>query len=401
MKIALIHPRLDRPGGAENLLLWMAQGLRDRGHTLRVLTRRFEASIWPAEAWRDIDIVAFEGRFDHWRSRRGRAMSYARTVEKHSRDCQLLIAGNQPAQVWATLALPSGDARKTIWYCNEPSQRLYFHKTLPNLMKASQENPDWSRGVFRDYVAKLERKRKKQKAIDEELDRQGTASLDLILTNSHFMSEVGTEIYGRPVECCWLGFEPPKTLEPEADAPQDYVLWITNPLPYKNAVGFFEAVRIAVFERGAKDLRVRIVGIKEQDFGAQVEALGLSQHMIFEGRVSDETLHTRLSRCQFLVYPSVDEPFGIVPLEAMAHKRPVLASNIGGPCDTVIDGQTGLSANPLDPTAFAEALVSLWRDKERCEAMGLAGYESFQENFQLTQFIDRLEHAIDRACSGD
>jgi D-inositol-3-phosphate glycosyltransferase len=67
------------------------------------------------------------------------------------------------------------------------------------------------------------------------------------------------------------------------------------------------------------------------------------------------------------------EPFGIVPLEAMACGVPVIASSVGGLVDTVVDGVTGMHVTPRCPATLAAALRMLRDDPERRKAMALAG----------------------------
>jgi glycosyltransferase involved in cell wall biosynthesis len=69
------------------------------------------------------------------------------------------------------------------------------------------------------------------------------------------------------------------------------------------------------------------------------------------------------------------EPFGIVPLEAMACGVPVVASAVGGQVDTVVHGVTGLHVPPRDPAALAAALEDLLDHPERRAQLGRAGLE--------------------------
>lgn len=65
-----------------------------------------------------------------------------------------------------------------------------------------------------------------------------------------------------------------------------------------------------------------------------------------------------LAACRAVVYSPQNEHFGIVPLEAMASARPVIACNSGGPLESIRDGVTGFLVEP-NPDAFAAAMLSL------------------------------------------
>jgi type III pantothenate kinase len=67
------------------------------------------------------------------------------------------------------------------------------------------------------------------------------------------------------------------------------------------------------------------------------------------------------------------EPFGMVPLEAMACGVPVVASAVGGMIDTVVDGVTGVHVPPCDPERLAAALRNLLDDPDRRTSYGRAG----------------------------
>jgi D-inositol-3-phosphate glycosyltransferase len=67
------------------------------------------------------------------------------------------------------------------------------------------------------------------------------------------------------------------------------------------------------------------------------------------------------------------EPFGMVPLEAMACGRPVVASAVGGIQDTVVEQVTGLLVPPRRPDALAAALRELLASPTMCAAYGIAG----------------------------
>jgi phosphatidyl-myo-inositol dimannoside synthase len=109
-----------------------------------------------------------------------------------------------------------------------------------------------------------------------------------------------------------------------------------------------------------------------------VKELGLSDNVRFVGTVSDSERDAWLDRAHVFVMPSRSslcgqgEGFGIVYLEAAAHGLPVVAGNVDGAMDAVVDGETGLLVDPTDPTAVAGALIELLLDESRADRLGRA-----------------------------
>jgi D-inositol-3-phosphate glycosyltransferase len=82
------------------------------------------------------------------------------------------------------------------------------------------------------------------------------------------------------------------------------------------------------------------------------------------------------------------EPFGIVPVEAMACGVPVLASAVGGLIDTVVDGVTGVHVPPRSPERIAEALRYLLADERRRRALGSAGASRARKRYAWSRVAD-------------
>jgi phosphatidyl-myo-inositol dimannoside synthase len=136
----------------------------------------------------------------------------------------------------------------------------------------------------------------------------------------------------------------------------------------------------------AKVPRVQWVVIGEGSLRSGVEQLadsyGVGDAARFLGAVSDQERDSWLARSQLLAMPSrlpaggfAGEGFGIAFLEAAAHGRPVVAGNVGGATDAVIDGVTGLLVDPCDQLAVAEAITRLLLDRDLAERLGRAGRE--------------------------
>jgi D-inositol-3-phosphate glycosyltransferase len=109
--------------------------------------------------------------------------------------------------------------------------------------------------------------------------------------------------------------------------------------------------------------------------------LGVADRLILRGRMGREEMPRLLRSADAVVCVPWYEPFGIVPLEAMACGVPVVASAVGGQIDSVVDGVTGLHVPPRDPEALAEALRALLDHPELRAALGAAGRRRATERF--------------------
>ena len=101
--------------------------------------------------------------------------------------------------------------------------------------------------------------------------------------------------------------------------------------------------------------------------------LGIAERVDLRGRVDRDDLPALLRSADAVVCAPWYEPFGIVPLEAMACGVPVVASAVGGLVDTVVHRRTGLHVPPRDPEALAAALRDLHADEPLRRALGEAG----------------------------
>jgi glycosyltransferase involved in cell wall biosynthesis len=96
----------------------------------------------------------------------------------------------------------------------------------------------------------------------------------------------------------------------------------------------------------------------------------------------------------------VPEPFGMVIVEAMAQRRPVVATRGGGPSEIVVDGVTGLLVAPDDARAMAEAMVRLAGDAAFRREAGEAGLRRTSEKFSATAYAERLVRRLDAVAAG-
>jgi D-inositol-3-phosphate glycosyltransferase len=95
------------------------------------------------------------------------------------------------------------------------------------------------------------------------------------------------------------------------------------------------------------------------------------------------------------------EPFGIVPLEAMACGVPVVAAAVGGLRDTVVDRSTGLHVPPKDPEAIAMALAEMLADPALRSELGRAGEKRARSRYSWDRVAAESEKAYQHAVAGN
>ncbi|MDZ8080993.1 MAG: glycosyltransferase [Nostoc sp. SerVER01] len=137
-------------------------------------------------------------------------------------------------------------------------------------------------------------------------------------------------------------------------------------------------------------------GIERDRIANIVTELGLENCTTFAGRLDDTILPFYYAAADVCVVPSHYEPFGLVAIEAMASKTPVVASNVGGLQFTVVPEVTGLLAPPKDEVAFAAAIDRIIADAAWRDQLGEAARQRTEIAFSWYSVAFRLTHLYTR-----
>lgn len=119
--------------------------------------------------------------------------------------------------------------------------------------------------------------------------------------------------------------------------------------------------------------------------GARCQFLGFRHDIAALMHASDLVVHA--SRAA--------EPFGRVIVEAMLCRKPVIATNAGGPAEIVVDGETGLLVSPGDPVTIAEAIASLVNSPHTRSEMGIAARLRAEKLYALPTVLAATRSVID------
>jgi glycosyltransferase involved in cell wall biosynthesis len=109
--------------------------------------------------------------------------------------------------------------------------------------------------------------------------------------------------------------------------------------------------------------------------------LGIAKKVEFLGRQGRTQVADLLHSCEVFVLPSRSEPFGIVLVEAMACKKPIVATTAGGIPEIIENGRNGILVEPDDSNDLAKAIIVLLKDRELRLMLGKDGYETVHTRF--------------------
>jgi len=129
------------------------------------------------------------------------------------------------------------------------------------------------------------------------------------------------------------------------------------------------------------------------------ERLGVADRLHLLGQVSRQDMPALLRSSDVVVCTPWYEPFGIVPLEAMACGVPVVAGAVGGLVDTVVDGATGELVHPRRPDQLAATLRRLLADPALRDAYGAAGTDRARSRYSWDRIALDILRVYDRALS--
>lgn len=163
-----------------------------------------------------------------------------------------------------------------------------------------------------------------------EWDYTSSQRIDKIIANSNYVAKRIEKFWGLKSQVIYPPVEIER-LEPNGKNSEDFYVVFSRFVPYK---------RIDLAIEACKKLNKKLVVIGDGEQREYLKSIS-GEQTIFTGRISDEEVKDYLQRCKAMIF-SAEEDFGIVPLEAQACGRPVIAYGKGGALETVVDGETGI-----------------------------------------------------------
>ena len=396
MKVAFIHPDLGI-GGAERLVIDAALEFMDAGHEVVMytghhdVTRCFEETL--DERGERAGWVRVHGSWVprhvfgifHALLASVRCLWVTCALLLHDPDCQVVVV-DQVSSPIVLLRLASSAA--VLFYCHFPDMLLATRSSLLRRVYRAPMN------AFEEFSTGLAHR---------------------VVVNSRFTADVFAKtfrsLHRKGVHPAVVypavatATSTPSTPAPRQDASAPSVFLSVNRFERKKNLGlalrafatFVEGVahaapRPRLILAGGYDPRLRECVETRAALEAEARALGVARDVEFRVSVSNDEKRALLEACTCVLYTPANEHFGIVPLEAMAAGKPVVACDSGGPKESVAHGVTGFLCAP-EPEAFAAAMARVAGGREGqavARRMGVLAAQRVAWKFSRKAFGDRM-----------
>jgi glycosyltransferase involved in cell wall biosynthesis len=229
---------------------------------------------------------------------------------------------------------------------------------------------------------------------------------DAVTANSRHTAELIKKISGVDAEVVPYGatvrIEPrDASLPDQTDVP---LLLFSGRLIQRKGLHFLlRAMPLILAARKVK-LVITGDGHRRVEWEALSRELGVTDQVEFAGFVSNERLSELFRSCTMYVHPAINdergdtEGLGVVLIEALRNRRPVVACRVGGIVDIIKNESTGLLVPEKDPEALAGAVLRLLNDPPLARRLGEEGFIYATRRFDWEVITDQLEALYRRVC---
>jgi glycosyltransferase involved in cell wall biosynthesis len=361
-RVAVVHEWLTIPGGSEDVVIELLEMFPEA----ELFTSIYDPEPWPAIVTERPVHASYLNRIPGARAHYPKLlplMTRAYRAFDFSRFDLVLSSSHACAK---NIRTPPGVPH--ICYCHTPMRYAWDESLL--------EGEEIGR-VTRLALPLMLRRLRRQ-------DVEGATSPDVFVANSRNVADRIRRYYGRSAEVV----NPPVDVESLLSLPREqgeHYLVFGRVVPYKR-------VEFAVAACARLGRSLRVAGDGRAMASVRAAAAGHPQIELL-GRVEDAERDALMSSARALLFPG-EEDFGIVPVEAQAAGLPVIAYEVGGASETVIDGRTGVLFEQQSALGLAAAI-------ERFEGLELDEQAIRQnaERFGRARFRAEMAAVIERATS--
>ena len=229
-----------------------------------------------------------------------------------------------------------------------------------------------------------------------------TRHADAVTCNSSYTAAAIHKLKSCTPEIIPYGSPIPERAVPERRNEVKRILYVGRLIERKGVPYLLRAMPMVLAKLPA---RLTIVGNGAllEPLKAQVVEMGLQESVEFRVDVPEEELMAAYAESDVFVLPAIidsrgdTEGLGVVLIEALSFRRPVVASAVGGIVDVILDGETGLLTPEKDPQSLAEALIRVLTDEKLAKRLADNGYQHVKTVFDWDRILCQTEAVYARA----
>ena len=359
LDMGVVIPELAKYGGAERVLIECIARWQDK-HRITLYASKFNADLLKEHGIKTrVKCVKLRPYFEGEHSIVLNCILLPKLWEMEIGDHEVYHT-----HLWPTHLI---DLHPSVWYPHEPLRvlgDLRYSQPLENLMGTMVRNVQMypkqsydrvAEGLYEAYLNAM-----------TQYDKLGKP--DRVVANSKHTAAYVERVYGMKVaDVVYPGVSVGDFMHMPSD--ENAVLTIGQLWAHKRVRLIIEAVQ------SVETVQLYVVGTgpEKKKLQTMARVLGLQDRVFFLENLTNHELQILLSRCMAVVFAAHDEPFGIVPVEALAAGKPLIAVNEGGYTE-VVDESCAILVPPT-PGDIAQAIRYLVENKEVAREMGNAGIE--------------------------
>lgn len=231
--------------------------------------------------------------------------------------------------------------------------------------------------------------------------RWAIKSADAVMCNSTHTANRIKETYNREINVIPSGqsakpdIEPAKLAIKPKTSKEKNILYVGRLVERKGVKYLIQA-----FAKIKNDIDARVwivsTGPEMEALKKLAEELKLTDKIDFMGKISAQELDQCYQNADVFVLPAVidakgdTEGLGVVLIEALTYKLPVIASSVGGIVDIIKDNETGILVPEKDADALANALLKVLKDEQYAQSLGEKGYQFVNEKYNWNTITDQI-----------
>lgn len=383
MKIAAFHNLPS--GGALKVWAEKMRLLKKAGHEIQAYIFSTADADFVREEYRNdrTQVIPLQFRGPRKFKRYDRAsLEAAQRINASDADCVLA----DKCQFIGTPRILKYLEKPSVFYSHEPLRFKEYEKMAPGAGNKAESEKIFLKNAFRDYL-------NFPKIMDHfrvrAWDRENIHCANHVLTNSKFTAEWIQRVYGVTAEVLYQGIDA-EFYNAGANIPKKNQVLSVGRLSRVKGYSFLADV-FASLPAEKRPLWQIVYDDADPEYASELMRKLKACHIPFEFhcRVSERELRFLYQESQLVLCASQNEPFGMVPLEAMACGIPVIAVREGGFPETIRDGETGYLLS-RDISEWQSKITRLLADDQTARQLGAAGRLWAESRWTWDSFTDKL-----------